>query len=202
MSESTASATEETSEEILGKSDEASVAKMHPSKKKMTSAPEEGAEEAKADTAEDYLKSAPPVVVEMIKSLEAKAKTAEEALQKSLDDVADAKAIEKAKGWANLSLNANEFGPAFRRLSSFDAELAKSIENVLDSLNTQAEKSQIFAEFGKSTSATGDNALDTIEAMAKSLVDTNVAKNFADAMAQVANANPELYTQYRNEKKG
>ena len=53
--------------------------------------------------------------------------TEEEAAEATME------AVEKAKGWANLNFNAEKVGPALRRLSETDSELAKSIEEVLSS---------------------------------------------------------------------
>ena len=155
---------------------------------------EESSEEA------DFMKSAPESVVKMIESLRKSAEDAQAELQNERDSRADAEAIEKAKGWANLNLDAEKVGPALRRLATSDADLAKSLEEILSSVNAQAESASIFAEIGKSADIKQGNAYERMTAMAKSAVDEGVAKSFAQAMADIATKNPDLYSQYLSEK--
>ena len=149
---------------------------------------------------EDYMKSAPAPVVKMIEDLRKQAETATAELRKEREARADAQAIEKAKGWSNLNLNAEKVGPALRRLSETDSELAKSVEEILSSVNAQAESASIFAEIGKSADFKSGNAYERMTTLAKSAVEEGVAKSFAQAMADVASKNPDLYSQYLSEK--
>ncbi len=149
---------------------------------------------------EDFMKSAPESVVKMIEDFKKQAETATEELRKEREAKADADAIEKAKGFSNLNLDAEKVGPALRRLSTVDADLAKSVEEILTSVNAQAESANIFAEIGKSADFTSGDAYGRLTAMAKSAVEGGNAKSFEQAFADVASSNPELYVQYRNEK--
>jgi chromosome segregation ATPase len=148
----------------------------------------------------EYMKSAPESVVKMIEDFKKQAETATEELRKEREAKADADAIEKAKGFSNLNLDAEKVGPALRRLSTVDADLAKSVEEILTSVNAQAESANIFAEIGKSADFTTGDAYGRMTAMAKSAVEEGSAKSFEQAFANVASSNPELYVQYRNEK--
>lgn len=152
------------------------------------------------DTEEAYLKSAPEPVVKMIESLRKQAEDATAELRKERDARADAEAVEKAKGWANLSLDAEKVGPALRRLTELDSDLAKSIEEVLSSVNAKAESANIFAEIGKSADFKTGDAYGRMTVLAKSAVEEGTAKSFAEALANVATANPDLYSQYLSEK--
>lgn len=156
--------------------------------------------EKSATVADDFLKSAPESVVKMIEDFKKQAETATEELRKEREAKADADAIEKAKGFANLNLDAEKVGPALRRLSTVDSDLAKSVEDILASVNAQAESANIFAEIGKSADFTTGDAYGRLTAMAKSAVEDGSAKSFEQAFANVASQNPELYVQYRNEK--
>jgi chromosome segregation ATPase len=159
--------------------------------------------ESESDKTEDemeYMKSAPESVVKMIEDFKKQAETATEELRKEREAKADADAIEKAKGFSNLNLDAEKVGPALRRLSTVDADLAKSVEEILTSVNAQAESANIFAEIGKSADFTSGDAYSRMTAMAKSAVEEGNAKSFEQAFANVASSNPELYVQYRNEK--
>jgi hypothetical protein len=162
---------------------------------------EEKMEMSKSETVEeDFLKSAPEPVVKMIEDLRKQAADATEELRKEREAKADAEAIEKAKGWANLQLDADKVGPALRRLASTDAELAKSLEEIISSVNAQAESAHIFAEIGKSADFKSGNAYERMTTLAKSAVEEGVAKSFAQALADIATKNPDLYSQYLSEK--
>jgi len=149
---------------------------------------------------EDFMKSAPTSVVKMITDLKKQAEEATAELRKEREARADALSVEKAKGWANLNLDAEKVGPALRRLSESDAELAKSVEELLSSVNAQAESASIFAEIGKSADFKSGNAYERITSLAKSAVEEGVTKSMAQAIADVATKNPDLYTQYLSEK--
>jgi len=146
----------------------------------------------------------------MMKSLESveKAFTVEKAradeavalLQKERDERADADAIAKAKNWNNLPLEAEKVGPALRRLSLIDEDLTKSIEGILEAVNTQAKTSNLFAEIGKSVDSSAVGAYDRLTALAKAAVESGVAPSFEVAMADAALANTDLYKQYLTEK--
>ena len=149
---------------------------------------------------EDYMKSAPTSVVKMITDLKKQAEEATAELRKERVARADAQSVEKAKGWANLNLNAEKVGPALRRLSETDSELAKSVEEILSSVNAQAESASIFAEIGKSADFKSGNAYERMTTLAKSAVQDGVAKSFEQALSDVAMKNPDLYSQYLSEK--
>ena len=149
---------------------------------------------------EDYMKSAPESVVKMIENFRKQAEEATAELKKERDAHADAEAVEKAKGWANLNLDAEKVGPALRRLSNVDSDLAKSVEELLASVNAQAESAAIFAEIGKSADFKSGNAYERMTTLAKSAVEEGVAKSFEQALADVATKNPDLYSQYLSEK--
>jgi chromosome segregation ATPase len=160
-------------------------------------------DKSESDETEDemeYMKSAPESVVKMIEDFKKQAETATEELRKEREAKADAEAIEKAKGFSNLNLDAEKVGPALRRLSTVDADLAKSVEEILTSVNAQAESANIFAEIGKSADFTTGDAYSRLTALAKSAVEEGNAKSFEQAFANAASSNPELYVQYRNEK--
>jgi hypothetical protein len=157
-------------------------------------------EKTEDDDKMEYMKSAPESVVKMIEDFKKQAETATEELRKEREAKADADAIEKAKGYTNLNLEAEKIGPALRRLSAVDSDLAKSVEEILTAVNAQAESANIFAEIGKSADFTSGDAYGRMTTLAKSAVEDGSAKTFEQAFASVASQNPELYVQYRNEK--
>jgi hypothetical protein len=176
------------------------IAELEGKLSEMEMAKEKESESEKTEDEMDYMKSAPESVVKMIEDFKKQAETATEELRKEREAKADAEAIEKAKGFSNLNLDAEKVGPALRRLSTVDADLAKSVEDILTSVNAQAESANIFAEIGKSADFTTGDAYGRLTALAKSAVEEGNAKSFEQAFANAASSNPELYVQYRNEK--
>jgi hypothetical protein len=174
-------------------------------KKKKKMAKEDDAMDS-SEEEEDVMKSMPEPVQKAFETLrkqaeeaQAKADEAESVLQTEREAHADAEAIEKARGWSHLSLDAQEVGPALRRLAQIDETLAKSVTEVLESVNAQAESADIFAEIGRTTGISG-NAFSQLESMAKSAVSEGKASTVEQALSDLAVAEPSLYAQYLNEK--
>ena len=164
-------------------------------------------ETEEVETVDSLIKSAPEPLRKMLADLEqeksdalAKAAQAEEVLKSERTTRANAEAVEKAKAWKFLSLDAEKVGPALRQLAEVDAGLAKSVEEVLASVNAQAESANIFAEIGKSANPTTGNAYEQLTSMAKSATETNNGLTFEQAFANVVTSNPDLYAQYLSEK--
>ncbi|NDD26210.1 MAG: hypothetical protein EB103_05000 [Actinobacteria bacterium] len=164
-------------------------------------------ETEEVETVDSLIKSAPEPLRKMLADLEqeksdalAKAAQAEEVLKSERTTRANAEAVEKAKAWKFLSLDAEKIGPALRQLAEVDAELAKSVEEALTSVNAQAESANIFAEIGKSANPTTGNAYEQLTSMAKSATETNNGLTFEQAFANVVTSNPDLYAQYLSEK--
>jgi len=161
----------------------------------------------KDDSVDSLIKSAPEPLRKMLASLEqektdalAKAANAEEVLKSERTTRADAEAVAKAKAWNFLSLDAEKIGPALRQLAEVDADLAKSVEDALTSVNAQAESANIFAEIGKSANPTSGNAYEQLTSMAKSATETTNGLTFEQAFSSAVSSNPDLYQQYLNEK--
>ena len=145
-------------------------------------------------------KSAPEPIRKAMEEL-AKAKAeAETALAKEREDRADADAIAKARGtFKHLALDPEKVGPALRRLTAIDADLAKSVEDALVAADAQNESADIFTEVGKGYVPSGD-AIQKMTSLAKAAVSEGKAATVEQAMAQVAIENPALYNDYLTEK--
>ena len=102
------------------------IAELEGKLSEMEMAKEKESESEKTEDEMDYMKSAPESVVKMIEDFKKQAETATEELRKEREAKADAEAIEKAKGFSNLNLDAEKVGPALRRLSTVDADLKVS----------------------------------------------------------------------------
>ena len=156
--------------------------------------------EEAADDVVALAKSAPEPIRKAMEEL-AKAKDAAEfALAKEREDRADADAITKARGaYKHLSLEPEKVGPALRRLTAIDADLAKSIQDALAAADAQNESADIFTEVGKGYVPSGD-AINRMTSLAKAAVSEGKAATVEQAMAQVATDNPALYNDYLTEK--
>lgn len=175
--------------------------------KEMSSKGEPKDEETEDD--EDMMKAAPESVRKAFEAMEkqaqeamAKADAAEETLRKERAERADAEAVTKAReAFASLGLDAEQVGPALRRLAEIDEPLAKSIETTLTAANAKVESADIFSEIGSTPVQTG-SAFHKAEAMAKAAVSDGVAATFEQALADVFVSDPALYNEYLAEKKG
>lgn len=153
------------------------------------------------------IKQAPEPVRRALEEMEKSASDAkkrvaeiEEVLKAERIARADNEAVEKAKSWKFLGLEAEKVGPALRQLADINPDLAKSVEEALASVNAQAESANIFAEIGKSANPATGNAYDQLTSLAKSASDSKNGVTFEQAFSDAVQKNPDLYKQYLNEK--
>ena len=153
------------------------------------------------------VKEAPEPLRKMLEDLEksasdakARAEVAESVLKSERDARANEVAVAKAKEWTHLAIDAEKVGPALASLAEVNADLAKALEDVLTSVNAQAESANIFAEIGKSASPTSGDAYTQLTSMAKAAVESTKGISFEQAFAGAVNSNPDLYNQYLTEK--
>lgn len=159
--------------------------------------------EDKKDEEEDFMKSAPDSVRKAYESMQkavddakAQADVAETELRKERADRADAESVIKARtAFAALGLDAEQVGPALRRLADNDSDLAKSVEDVLTAANAKVESADIFSEIGKSTRPSG-SAYEKAEAMAKAAVVDGKHSTIEQALTDVFTSDSELYKSY------
>ena len=131
---------------------------------------------------------------------QAQAEAAEVELRKERAERADAEAVVKAReSYGNLGLDPEMVGPALRRLSESDADLAKSVEDVLTAANAKVESADIFTEIGKSARPSG-SAYEKAEALAKAAVVDGKSATIEQALADVFTSDADLYMSYLNEQ--
>lgn len=172
--------------------------------KEMGSKPEMEKEDAEE---EDMMKSAPEEVRKAFESMQkavdeakAQADAAEAELRKERGERADAEAITKARtAFAALGLDAEQVGPALRRLADNDSDLAKSVEDVLTAANAKVESADIFSEIGKSTRPSG-SAYEKAEALAKAAVVDGKYSTIEQALTDVFTSDGDLYKSYLAEQ--
>lgn len=175
--------------------------------KEMASRGDSDEEEPEDD--EDMMKAAPESVRKAFEVMEkqareamAKAEAAEHTLLKERGERADADAVVKAREtYGALGLDAEQVGPALRRLAEVDEALAKSVESTLLAANAKVESADIFSEIGSTPVQTG-SAFHKAESMAKAAVADGTAATFEQALSDVFVSDPALYTEYLAEKKG
>lgn len=168
-----------------------------------------GSDDEETEDDEDMMKAAPESVRKAFEAMEkqaqeavAKAEAAEEALLKERGERADAEAVAKAREtYGALGLDAEQVGPALRRLAEVDEALAKSVESTLLAANAKVESADIFSEIGSTPVQTG-SAFHKAESMAKAAVADGTAATFEQALSDVFMSDPALYTEYLAEKKG
>ena len=175
--------------------------------KKLAKMADKEDEMKKEEDVSSLIKEAPEAIRVMLETMEksaqeSKTRVAEiEAVLKS-ERVARANgdAVEKAKAWKFLGLDAEKVGPALRELAEINEDLAKSVEEALSSVNAQAESANIFAEIGKSANPATGNAYDQLTSLAKSVTENKSGVTFEQAFADAVTTNPDLYSQYLNER--
>lgn len=155
----------------------------------------------------DILKAMPAAIRKMLTEATANAEAAlsesaalQAELRKERDARADEAAVVKASAWSHLSIDPSIVGPALRRLSETDEVLASEIVKALDAANAQVETNAVFTEIGSDSTVSVNDAYSKMESLAKSAVADGVAPSFESALMSVAQSNPDLYTQYLNEK--
>jgi hypothetical protein len=175
--------------------------------KEMASRGDSDEEEPEDD--EDMMKAAPESVRKAFEVMEkqapvamAKAAAAEATLLKERAERADADAVVKAREtYGALGLDADQVGPALRRLAEVDEALAKSVESTLLAANAKVESADIFSEIGSTPVQTG-SAFHKAESLAKAAVADGTSATFEQALSDVFVSDPALYTEYLAEKKG
>ena len=156
--------------------------------------------EESADDVVALAKSAPEPIRKALEELQKAKDEAEATLLKEREDRADAEAIVKAREtFSHLNIDHEKVGPALRRLSVMDEELAKSVEDALSAADAQNESADIFTEVGKGVAPKGD-AIEKMSSLAKAAVAEGKAATVEQALAQVAIDNPSLYNDYLIEK--
>ena len=133
-------------------------------------------------------------------------------LQKSLDaaEAANAaltaerdmeKATARVEDWATLpGITPEEFAPVLRALHTESPEHAEIIESILDKCVTALGEADVLKEVGTEETSEDASAWDKLEGLAKGLVDAGDAKTIADGIGKAAEAHPDVYAAYIQEK--
>lgn len=160
-----------------------------------------------AATEDEIVKAMPAVIKKMLDDSKAtaemalrKAAQSEQALINEREARADEAAVIKAAEWSLLPIDPTIVGPALRRLAEADGMLANEVVKALDSANAILEANVVFTEVGSDAYVPADDAFSKLENLAKAAVANGTSPSFESALMAVAQANPDLYSQYLNEK--
>ena len=186
----------------LEKALEASHAQIEEMQKAMYAAADSAPEdEEEDDEEEDMMKSLPQPVREMLEKAANEATYAKEELRKEREARRDEEFVQKAAGWQHLTVDAKDLGPALRRLTDIDANLATQVEKALSAANAQSESAAIFDEIGRGSRPDDGSAYAKVESMAKAAVSSGDFKTMEQAVASIVTKNPDLYAAYRAEQR-
>jgi hypothetical protein len=153
-----------------------------------------------SDDIESLIEKADPALAAILRKQQdeiAKAQAeADEAteLAKSIIQVASEKAaIAKAEELAPLGVETSEVAKTIAALRSIDSELAKSVEDLLDSAKVAVENSDLFAEIGN-TAVTKSGP--KVEAAVAEIRKSDPSLSPEQALAKAFSDHPEFYADY------
>lgn len=185
----------------LEKALEASHAQIEQLQKAAVEVEVEADEEEEMDEEEEIMKSLPQPVREMLEKAANEATYAKEELRKEREARRDEEFVQKAAAWSHLTVDAKDLGPALRRLTDIDANLAGQVEKALSAANAQSESASIFDEIGRGSRPDDGSAYAKVESMAKAAVNSGDFKTMEQAVASIVTKNPDLYAAYRAEQR-
>jgi len=185
----------------LEKALEASHAQIEQLQKAAVEVEIEDGEEEEMDEEEEIMKSLPQPVREMLEKAANEATYAKEELRKEREARRDEEFVQKAAAWSHLTVDAKDLGPALRRLTDIDANLAGQVEKALSAANAQSESASIFDEIGRGSRPDDGSAYAKVESMAKAAVSSGDFKTMEQAVASIVTKNPDLYAAYRAEQR-
>lgn len=183
------------------------------SKEQVQAAVEEAVAKAKQEqpapagaSEEEILKSVKdPALRQLLETQIAKAKAAEAEVLKIKKAEAEREAIAKAKEVPNLGVEENQLATLYKQLKDADNSLAEEVFGIFKSLNEVIKDSAIMKEAG----VAGDPAGATSEAAAWAAIEQAAEplmkeKNISQhqAITEVINARPELYSAYLKAQRG
>lgn len=153
------------------------------------------------DAEAEVFKSLPVEFRKRYEELEKRAADAEEIAKAERETRENAEAVAKAQAWAPTGIDAEKFGPVFRKFAKADAEGAAELERVLSAVTEQVRESNLFAELGKAGyGADGGDALDKLNKMAAERFAKGDYKTDAEAFDAVLQTKDgqKLYDEYSN----
>jgi hypothetical protein len=164
-------------------------------------------DEPRMDDKKLDLTTLPPEVQAQIDSLfksqeEAVRKAAEleAVLKEERDKRLTEEALAIAKGFSNLPINAEEFGPVVKALREKAPQEWAEVCKALTAADKAIGEGKLFDEVGTTTSPKASSVMGQINALADGLVQKSEIKLTREqAIDQVLKSNPDLYNEYLKE---
>jgi len=153
------------------------------------------------DDAKELMKSASPAVRTLLRRYAKSRDDARTELRKERERQEDAEAVRKAAvDFKHLAVDPSVLGPALRRLSAIDTDLAVVVKSALRTANAQNESGAMFTELGAAGAPAAGNAYGRLTNMAKAAVASGSAPTLEQAISKIAVDNPHLYEDYLRER--
>ena len=127
-----------------------------------------------------------------------------ELLEKQLQEEKDQRLVkqfvEKAQGFVNLPIKADEIGPVFKAIAEKAPKEFEQVDSLLKAVDEALGQSKLFKEIGSSHQG-ASNAWDKVEQMATQIVQKDESITKEQAITRVLEQNPDLYSEYLAEKR-
>lgn len=182
--------------DLLAKIDDEELrAKIEEEIEKLESA-EEGDEEGKEDVIDKS--ELPEELRKRFDDMEAAVKEAQDLAKREREKRLEVEFNKKAKEYSNVG-EVEKIASILMKVSESDEELASDIEEILKSAEERLTNSELFLEKGDGGND-ATNAEEVIEKKTKELMKADTGLTYAKAQRQVLRENPDLYTEYSNQR--
>jgi chemotaxis protein histidine kinase CheA len=149
------------------------------------------------------LESAPSAVRDEVERLWKANRDLEAVVKKEKDERLRREFVAKAaETYPNLpGISPDELGLVIKTLHDLDVAIAAQVENVLKSANAAIESGDVFSEMGSGAHGGEATAFGRLDSIAKEKVSKAAGGvSYHKAFEQAMNENPDLYSNYLNEK--
>ncbi|MFZ5850330.1 MAG: hypothetical protein ACOYY2_02910 [Actinomycetota bacterium] len=135
------------------------------------------------------------------RAAEEQARVAKAAEEQAVAKAADEAAVAKAKeDWAHVQIDVAKAAPALRRLAETSPDLHAEVVKALNAAEAASKAEALFKETGRRSAPEGETALARLDALAKAAHEQDATKSVSQHFAEIAQANPDLYAQYLQER--
>lgn len=149
---------------------------------------------------DDILKSADPRIVELVKSAEKRAVTAETIAKAEREQRRDREFLAKAQTFSSMPTDAVELGRLMKSAADhLDTETFDQLVGLFAKVNAMIETGGLLNEVGKSYSVEATDSYSAIEKAAEALRSEDSSLTYEQAVEKAVTENPNLYTDHLKE---
>ena len=149
---------------------------------------------------DDILKSADPRIVELVKSAERRAVTAETIAKAEREQRRDREFLAKAQTFSSMPTDAVELGRLMKSAADhLDTETFDQLVGLFAKVNSMIETGGLLDEVGKSYSVEATDSYSAIEKAAEALRSEDSSLTYEQAVEKAVTENPTLYTDHLKE---